>query len=256
MSGAKVIVVTGAGSGMGRAAATRWARSGHRVAAIDLSARALKELEVAVPEIFPFECDVTDEEAVRHTFGEVRDRLGDIDRLVTAAGIYLAGRIGELAPAAFRQTMEVNYFGTMHWVDAVIPSMRARRSGEIVIFSSIAGFLPGPGNDAYVASKFALRGYAEVLHHQAAVNGIRVMCICPPPVDTPMLVDIEAAATLRPLAQKLVRPMTSDQIVDAIDKALPGRKFLLLPDAAAKGSYAARRLAPNLTSRILARYFS
>lgn len=249
-----VIVVTGAASGMGRAAATRWARQGHVVAGVDRSADALKEIEAKVPNFSAFECDVTGEGAVRRVAEEIRGRLGEIDRLVNAAGICISGRIGDLEPAAFRKTMEVNYFGTVHWVDAVIGSMRARGRGEIVLFSSVGGFLPGPGVDAYIASKFAVLGYAEVLRQQATKDGIRVICICPPPVDTPLLANFMAGSKMHPAAARFMKPMTADQIVDSIEKALPGKGFLLLPDATAKASYVGRRLAPNLVSRVLAKF--
>jgi NAD(P)-dependent dehydrogenase (short-subunit alcohol dehydrogenase family) len=254
MENRKVVVVTGAASGMGRAAAVRWARQGHHVAGVDRSGPVLKELESGVPGFTAFECDVTEEDAVRRVAGEIRTRLGEIDRLVNAAGICISGRIGELEPAAFRKTMEVNYFGTVHWVDAVLGPMRAGRRGEIVLFSSVGGFLPGPGVDAYIASKFAVLGYAEVLRQQAEKDGVRVICICPPPVDTPLLANFMEGATMHPAARKFMKPMTADQIVDSIEKALAGKGFLLLPDATAKASWAARRLAPNLVSRLLARY--
>lgn len=254
MNSQPVIVVTGAASGMGRAAATRWARQGHKVAAVDRSGDVLKELEADVPGLTGFECDVTDEDAVRRVAGEIRSQLGEIDRLVNAAGICISGSIGELEPAAFRKTMEVNYFGTVHWVDAVIGPMRARRKGEIVLFSSIGGYFPGPGVDAYIASKFAVLGYAEVLHQKATQDGIRVMCICPPPVETPLLANFMEGSKMHPAAQKFMRPMTPDQIVDSIEKALPGKKFMLLPDLTAKGAYVGRRLAPNLLSRLVGKY--
>src|SRR5690349_17510595 len=126
-----VIVVTGAASGMGRAAATRWARQGRTVAAVDLSGDALKQLEADTPNLTGFECDVTDEDAVNRVAEEIRSRLGSIGRLVNAAGICISGSIGDLEPAAFRKVMEVNYFGTVHWVNAVFPTMRRQRQGEI-----------------------------------------------------------------------------------------------------------------------------
>jgi NAD(P)-dependent dehydrogenase (short-subunit alcohol dehydrogenase family) len=250
----KVIVVTGAASGMGRAAATRWARAGHKVAAVDRSAEAVKQLEADEANITAFECDVTDEAAVKRVAEEITGRLGPIDRLVNAAGICISGRIGELPPADFRKVMEVNYFGTVHWVDAVLPGMRSRRGGEIVLFSSMGGYMPGPGVDAYIASKFAVLGYAEVLSGNLAGSGIRVMCICPPPVDTPLLSDFLAGASAR--TAKLMRPMTPDQIVDSIEKALPGKRLLLLPDLTAKGAYLGRRLAPNLVRRLAFKFTS
>lgn len=246
----KVIVVTGAASGMGCAAATRWARAGHKVAAVDRSADAVKELEADEANITAFECDVTDEAAVKRVAEEITTLLGPIDRLVNAAGICIAGRIGELAPSDFRKVMEVNYFGTVHWVDAVLPRMRQRRAGEIVLFSSMGGYFPGPGVDAYIASKFAVIGYAEVLSANVEKEGIRVLCICPPPVDTPLLTDFMAAGAIRPAAAKLMRPMTPEQIVESIEKALPGKRLLLLPDATAKGAYIGRRLAPNLLRKL------
>src|SRR4051812_2768217 len=102
MDNRKVVVVTGAASGMGRAAAIRWAKQGHLVAGVDRSGDVLKELESAVPGFAAFECDVADEAAVRRVAGEIRSRLGEVDRLVNAAGICIAGRIGELEPGAFR----------------------------------------------------------------------------------------------------------------------------------------------------------
>jgi NAD(P)-dependent dehydrogenase (short-subunit alcohol dehydrogenase family) len=245
----EVIIVTGAASGMGRAAATRWARQGHRVAAVDRSAEAIKELEAGQAGIAAFECDVTDEEAVNRTAGEIRARLGEVDRMVNMAGIVIPGRTGEQPPAEFRRTMEVNYFGTVHWVHAVLPGMRARRRGVIVNFSSIGGFLPGPGVNAYNASKFAVLGYTETLAEEVRREGIRVVCVCPPPVKTPLLDTFVASAP--PRAAKLMRPMTPEAVIDALEKALSGRGFLVLPNATAKAMYVSRRLAPNLTKRLL-----
>ncbi|HVW34099.1 MAG TPA: SDR family oxidoreductase [Acidimicrobiia bacterium] len=248
----KVIVVTGAASGMGRTAATRWARQGHAVAAVDLSGDVLKELEAAAPNLTGFECDVTDEAAVNRVVEEIRGRLGGIDRLVNAAGICISGSIGELEPAAFRKVMEVNYFGTVHWVNAVYPAMRRQRGGEIVLFSSLGGYFPGPGVDAYIASKFAVLGLAECLQLQAQRDHVRLVCICPPPVDTPLLKGFMEGAS--PKAQKLMRPMTPDQIVDAIEKKLAGRGLLLLPDATTKATYFARRLMPSLSVRLAGKF--
>jgi NAD(P)-dependent dehydrogenase (short-subunit alcohol dehydrogenase family) len=248
MNSQPVIVVTGAASGMGRAAATRWARQGRTVAAVDRSGDVLKQLEADVPNLTGFECDVTDEDAVNRVAGEIRSRLGGIGRLVNAAGICISGSIGDLEPAAFRKTMEVNYFGTVHWVNALYPTMREQRRGEIVLFSSMGGYFPGPGVDAYIASKFAVLGYAEVLGLQAAEHGVRVVCICPPPVDTPLLAGFMEGASSR--AKKMMRPMTPDQIVDAIEKKLAGKGFLLLPDMTTKATYLARRLMPSLSVRL------
>src|SRR5688572_25298973 len=247
----RVIVVTGAASGMGRAAATRWARRGAQVAAVDRSAEALKELEAAEANISAFECDVSDEQAVERVRSEISTRLGDIDRLVNAAGILLRGEAGELSMADVRRTIEINCLGTMFWGNAVLPAMRHRRRGEIVNFSSVAGFLPTPGVNAYVASKFAVFGFTETLAEEVRRDGIRVLAVCPPPVDTPMLAEV-MDGTFGPRIEKYMRPITPDTVIDAIDKALPRRQLLVLPGPGTPAMLWMRRLSPGLT-RILFR---
>src|SRR5437773_286264 len=123
MKSARVAVITGAASGMGRAAAVKWARSGMTVAAVDRAADPLKALERDHPNITAFECDVTDEAAVHRSAGEIDENLGPVDRLVNAAGICVSGKTGELPASEFRRVMTVNYFGTLHWVSAVLPNM-------------------------------------------------------------------------------------------------------------------------------------
>jgi NAD(P)-dependent dehydrogenase (short-subunit alcohol dehydrogenase family) len=242
----RVFVVTGAASGMGRAAATRWARRGALVAAVDRSAEALKELEAAEPNISAFECDVSDEEAVERVRSEICSRLGDIDRLVNAAGILLRGEAGELSTPDVRRTIEINCLGTMFWVNAVLPAMRERRRGEIVNFASVAGFLPTPGVNAYVTSKFAVLGFTETLAEEVRRDGIRVVAVCPPPVDTPMLAEV-MDGTFGPRIEKYMKPITPDVVIDAIDKALPGRRLLVLPGPGTPAMLWLRRLSPGLT---------
>lgn len=241
----RVIVVTGAASGMGRVAATRWARQGAQVAAVDRSAEALKELESNHPGIRAFECDVSDEEAVERVAAEIRTQMGEIDRLVNAAGILLRGEAGELPLAEIRRTIEVNCLGTMFWVNVVLPGMRTRRYGEIINFSSVAGFLPTPGVNAYVASKFAVFGFTETLAEETRKDGIRVLAVCPPPVDTPMLAGI-MDGTFGPRIEKYMKPITPDTVIDAIEKALPGKRLLVLPGRGTAAMLRTRRFAPGL----------
>ncbi|HZQ78504.1 MAG TPA: SDR family oxidoreductase [Acidimicrobiia bacterium] len=250
MATPRVAIVTGAASGMGRAAALRLARTGTKVAAVDRTGEALKDLEAAEPGVSAFECDVADADAVARVAGEIRTRLGDTDRLVNAAGICLAGTIGAIPTADFRHTMEVNYFGTLHWVDAVLPAMRARRRGEIVNFASIAGFLPTPGVAAYGASKFAVLGFTETLAEETRSDGIRVVCVCPPAVDTPMLADIMAGTSLGARINKFVKPISAETVIDAIDKTLPGTRLLVLPGPGTAAMWRLRRYAPAVMTRL------
>jgi NAD(P)-dependent dehydrogenase (short-subunit alcohol dehydrogenase family) len=246
----RVAVITGAASGMGRTAAARWAAQGWVVAAVDRAAEPLKELERDCPGITAVECDVTDEAAVRRAAERITTELGDIDRLVNAAGICVAGKIGELPASEFRRVMTVNYFGTVHWVDAVLPGMRDRRQGEIVNFASVAGFVPTPNLSAYGSSKFAVLGYTEALAEETWTDGIRVLCVCPPGVDTPLYTDLMAGTSLGPRIQKFVKPITPDSVIDAIDRALPGKRTYVFPGRGTTAMHRMRRFAPTLTNRI------
>jgi NAD(P)-dependent dehydrogenase (short-subunit alcohol dehydrogenase family) len=250
MQTTQVAVITGAASGMGKTAAIRWAQQGWHVAAVDRAAAALKELEGDHSGITAVECDVTDEGAVAFAAEEITSVLGEIDRLVNAAGICVAGKIGELAASEFRRVMTVNYFGTVHWVNAVLPAMRARRRGEIVNFASVAGFIPTPNLSAYGSSKFAVLGYTEALAEETRSDGVRVLCVCPPGVDTPLYTDLMAGTSLGPRIQKFVKPITPDSVIDALERALPGTRTYVFPGRGTTAMHRMRRFAPTLTNRL------
>ena len=251
MSLPRVAVITGAASGMGRAAAIKWAQSGILVAAVDREAEPLKALERDNPHVTAFECDVTDEEAVRRTAAEIEADLAPIDRLVNAAGICVSGKTGELPASEFRRVMAVNFFGTLHWVSAVLPDMQRRQQGEIVNFASVAGFIPTPNLNAYGASKFAVLGFTEALASENAAVGIRVLAVCPPGVDTPLYADLMVGTSLGPRIQRFIKPITPESVVDAIDDALGKHsKMLILPGRGTAAMYRMRRYAPNLTNRV------
>lgn len=250
MTNPRVAIVTGAASGMGRAAAIRLARAGAKVAAVDQSAKALKELEASETNISAFACDVSDSAAVEQAAKEIQSRLGDVERLVNAAGICIVGKTSELPAADFRRVMEVNYMGTVHWAKAVLPVMRARRSGEIVLISSIAGWMPTPALPAYVASKFAVVGYAECLAEEVTGDGIRVICVCPPAVQTGMLSTLMAGGVIPPKATKYVKPLTADAVIDAIEEALPKKHLFVFPGPGTTAMWQARRFAPALLRRV------
>jgi len=250
MGNIRSIVVTGAASGMGRAAALRWAAQGHTVAAVDRAEEPLKALERDNPRITAFVCDVSDADAVQRTAGQILEQHGRIDRMVNAAGICVPGRTDRLPAAEFRRVMTVNYFGTIQWVEAVLPVMQRQGSGEIVNFASVAGWIPTPSLNAYGASKFAVVGYTEGLAQEVRSLGIRVLCVCPPGVDTPLYTDLMAGTSLGPRLQKAFKPITPESVVEAIDQALPGRKTFVFPGRGTTAMIRLRRFAPGLTNRM------
>jgi NAD(P)-dependent dehydrogenase (short-subunit alcohol dehydrogenase family) len=250
MQTSRVAVITGAASGMGRTAAVRWAGQGWRIAAVDRAVEPLKELERDHPGIMAVECDVTAEDAVEQAAERIAGELGPVDRLVSAAGICVAGKIGELAASEFRRVMTVNYFGTVHWVHTILPQMVDRRRGQIVNFASVAGFVPTPSLSAYGSSKFAVLGYTEALAQETRSLGIRVLCVCPPGVDTALYSDLMAGTSLGPRISQFLKPITPESVIDAIDRALPGRRLHVFPGRGTTAIHRMRRFTPNLTNRI------
>jgi NAD(P)-dependent dehydrogenase (short-subunit alcohol dehydrogenase family) len=174
MSQQRVAVITGISSGIGRATAAELARRGFRVFG---TVRATGGGEL--PGVEQVVLDVRDENSVERGVQEVLARAGRIDVLVNNAGSSIVGAIEETDTAQARDLFEVNFFGAVRTTRAVLPAMRAQRSGRIVFVSSVLGFLPGPYMGFYAASKHAIEGYAESLDHEVRGLGIHAILVEP-----------------------------------------------------------------------------
>lgn len=249
----RVAVVTGAASGMGRLAAERLAKAGWAVAAVDLPGPRLDAV-AAETGATPHACDVSDHNQVTSAAHCIVEQFGAIDRLVNAAGIAVSGRIEDLPADDFERSMNVNYLGTVRWVKAVLPTMRARGSGEVVLFASLAGWMPTPAMAAYTATKFAVLGFAETLAMEAKGTGISVRCVCPAGVQTPMLDDIMAQGISERL--KKMSPISPpEQVIDAIEASLTKGHagIYVFPGVPAKVLWRVRRLSPRLLAGVVRR---
>ncbi|MDQ2627563.1 MAG: SDR family oxidoreductase [Actinomycetota bacterium] len=251
---ARVALVTGAASGIGRVAAARLASTGWTVAAVDLPGDALDSVAETTGAV-RFPCDVTDARLVQTTAEKIRRQLGDVHRLVNAAGIAVAGRIDELPATVFAETMAVNYLGTVHWVQALLPGMRDAGRGELALIASLAGWMPTPEMGAYTATKFAVVGFAETLAMELRGCGITVRCVCPMAVRTPMLNDIVGQGRHDGL-QRLVPFITPERVVDALERSLRKRRagVMVFPDASSAVAWRARRWAPAALAATINRF--
>jgi NADP-dependent 3-hydroxy acid dehydrogenase YdfG len=189
----QVAWVTGAGSGIGRAGALELAAAGARLALSGRRAEQLEEVagEIAAgggkAEVVPL--DVADRAAVEAAAAAILARHGRVDILVNSAGINVPNRFWKtLTPESFDRVVAVNLNGALYCTHAVLPAMRARRSGLVINISSWAGrfesYLTGP---AYNASKHAMVAMTLSLNDEECVNGIRGCVICPGEVATPIL---------------------------------------------------------------------
>lgn len=175
MSNSKVVVVTGVSSGIGRAAATKFAKQGCRVfGTVRNTAKAQ-----AISDVTLIEMDIRDEASIERGIQTVIAQAKRIDVLVNCAGVTLLGATEETSIAEAQTLFDTNLFGLLRVIKAVLPHMRKQRSGRIVNVSSVLGFLPAPYMALYSASKHAVEGLSETLDHEVRQFGIRVALVEP-----------------------------------------------------------------------------
>lgn len=176
----KVLLITGASSGFGRAFSEASLNAGHVVIGTVRSEADRAPFEAMAPgRAHAVILDITDFEAIDGVIASLLARFDHIDVLVNNAGYGHEGVMEESPLDAMRHQFEVNVFGTVALIKAVLPSMRQRRSGYIINMSSMAGYEPLPGIAYYAGSKFALEGISGVLAKEVAPFGVKVTAIAP-----------------------------------------------------------------------------
>lgn len=175
MSNPQVVVITGVSSGIGRAAALKFAQQGCRVfGTVRNTAQAQ-----AIPGVTLIAMDIRDEVSIARGIETILAQAQHIDVLVNSAGVTLLGAAEETSVTEAQTLFDTNLFGLLRVIQAVLPHMRARRSGRIVNVSSVLGFLPAPYMALYSASKHAVEGLSETLDHEVRQFGIRVALVEP-----------------------------------------------------------------------------
>lgn len=201
----RIAWITGGGSGIGRALTLRLAHDGWTVAISGRRREMLEEtVRLAGGKVHAFPLDVTDPTAVRQTVLRIEQQLGPIQLAVLNAGLGRFLKLDELHAEIFAEHVRVNYLGAVHGIDALLPAMRARHAGHIVITASLAGYRGLPGGAAYAPTKAALISLAESLRFALEPEGICISVCNPGFIKTPMteenhfrmpfLMDVDAAA--------------------------------------------------------------
>lgn len=179
------IVITGAASGIGKRTAQLFAAEGAKLGLLDLDRDGVEKMARDVNGV-GHAVDITDDAAVDAAINRIADNLGGIDGLVNAAGIMITGPLADMPAARFRKVVEVNLTGTYIVTRACVPWLAKSPRSTIVNIGSAQGLLPNaPGHTAYAASKGAVVNISRALAAELA-PAIRVNCICPGMVDTPM----------------------------------------------------------------------
>ena len=194
----RVVFVTGASSGIGRDLALTFAHMGAKVALIARRKSLLESLAAEINgaggDALPLAADITHRDDVRTAIDHTLAHFGRINILINSAGIAIPDRVETMPPEDLERMMSVNLMGTLHTMQAVLPSMRAARAGSIINIASLAGRRGIPPLGAYCASKFAVVGLTEALRVELYGTGIRLSLVMPGFVDTPM---IRGASSIR-----------------------------------------------------------
>ena len=223
----KRAIITGAGNGIGRATALRFAREGAKVGIIDINPTAIDEVAALITasgaDVLPLIADVTDENQIAHAVNQVVEQWGGLDIVIANAGIELVGQDApahELSKEIWDRTLNVNFTGIFLTCKHGIGALLASGGGSVTCTASPTGlFGCAPGLDAYSASKAGVYGLTRVMANDYARKGIRVNAVIPGFTDTPMNNwimhdDVEREALLRTVP--LGRPGTAEEVASVM----------------------------------------
>jgi len=202
----RVVLITGAGRGIGRALAHAFAAAGAKVALLGKTKKNLlevqRELKDSGAPTVVLAADVSDEGVVSRAVAATEQQLGPVDVLVNNAGIFALAPVEKMDALVFDRMLAVNLRGPFLMSRAVLPGMKSRKRGHIVNISSTAGRRGFAGGGAYCASKFGLAGLTEAMRYEARASNVRVTCIYPSTVNTELVkksgMDFKAERAIQP----------------------------------------------------------
>ena len=253
----RVIAITGASAGIGRATALRLARDGADVA---ICARRRDRLDAVGAEIekaggraLPVVADVTSETDMQAFVEKTVERFGRLDVMMCNAGFGVYGAIDEITPDQMKKLMDINYFGTYYAARAALGVFRRQQRGHLIIVSSIAGKRGMPYMGAYSATKFAQIGMAECLRAEVYGSDIHVSVLCP--ISTPtefidvMTRETGGGPTGTPGPKQPVEEV-AEAVARAIEKPIPE----IYPYFKARSLILLNAIAPGFTDKIVQRF--
>jgi len=256
-AGPLTVLVTGASSGIGRAAALEFARRGHQVFGAARREDALAGLTAGTPNIRAVSMDVTDTDSVRRAWAKIEASTGGagVDVLVNNAGFALAGPVEIIADADVQRQFATNVFGLLTMTRTVLPAMRARGSGRVINISSLVGRVTFGGMGVYGATKYAVEALSDALRQEVAGFGIEVVIIEPSFVATSLGTSADASAADREIPKAYAAQVAVGQRYLAAQIAsgiAPEKVAAAIVDAATRPSPRARYVVPARARALIA----
>ncbi|RJP84561.1 MAG: SDR family oxidoreductase [Desulfobacteraceae bacterium] len=258
----RVAIVTGAGSGIGKAVAEALCQKGAKVVLADYKEETVKAVAAAINmktggktgSAQAVRLDVTDYDAVKKTVDDTVNTLGRLDYMFNNAGIAVGGEVRDTNIDDWRAVLNVNLFGVIHGVDAAYPVMVRQGFGHIVNTASIEGLVAFPGTAAYVASKHAVVGLSNTLRIEGRELGVKVSAVCPGHIKTAIfndskMVNIDRKKVLEMVAK--IPGITPEECAREILKGVEKNTGVIVITALAKILYMLQRLSPDLAMKLM-----
>ena len=233
----RLIIITGGSSGLGKALAHRLLKKGASIALIARDGQKLSAVKAelakasgASQKIGAYSCDVSDFAAVEKTMTAIVNELGLPYMLINSAGVLYEGYFEKMPLSVFRRLMDINYFGTLHCIRAVLPFFKKSGKGRIVNISSLAGLIGTFGYSAYCSSKFAVNGLTEALRVELKPQKIRFHLVCPGEFESPMVDELNSyRSEENRLMTQTVPVLDLDTVADETIRGIEKGRYLIVP---------------------------
>jgi len=253
----RVVAITGASAGIGRATAVRLARDGAAVAMCarrrEMLEAAARDVDAAGGEALPIVADVTSVDDMERFVSAAVDRFGRLDVIVCNAGFGIAGTIDDISPDQMRKLVDINYMGTFYAARAALRVFRRQHHGHVVIISSIVGKRGVPYMGAYAATKFAQVGMAECLRAEVAGSPIHVSVVYPVSTESEFF-DVMSRETGTAITHAFGPRQDTSVVADAIARAIERPVPEVFPHFQSRALVWLNTMAPGLCDRVVKRF--
>lgn len=251
----KVVVVTGASSGIGAASCTEFAKKGANLVLVARRKNKLEELQKTLDKFdiktLVCECDVSQKSQVQKISKEVFEKFGKIDVLVNNAGFAIYGTVSELTIEEIEAQMATNYFGMVYCIKYFLPKMLEQNSGHIVNVASVAASFGLPGIASYCASKFAMLGFSEGLRHELHGTKVGVTVVSPIMVRT----NFFDHPSFKSMPKYSPTSLSAKTVAKAVVSAASSSRLEIIVPGVVRGAVWAKHTIPYVINPILGSAF-